>query len=75
MWTQLPYNDKNPFTPFFKPQILNSLNYQAVLIFWAVLCHVAQAPPTAAEVLSNISIVSPSASCTKSIIFSMLEQL
>ncbi len=33
---------------------LNSLNYQAVLIFWAVWCNIAQAPPTTAEVLSNI---------------------
>ncbi len=52
--------------------LLNSLNYQAFLIFWAVWHHTAQAPPTTADRLSRISIFLHSASCTPSAIFSFV---
>ncbi len=62
VWTQPLYNDKNLFT-FVDFYLIHKnliiLDYQAVLILWAVWRHTAQAPPTTADGLSRISIFPP----------------
>ncbi len=65
MWTQPPYNDKNPFTPFIfnLQKNLNSLNYQVILIFWRAWYHTAQVLPTTADGLSCIDPFSVSKHC------------